>query len=120
MRQISNSHATPPDAEGTVSCEKRGFVSADGKPAFDWQDREVARGNKKEKEILLVKCSCQKKKCSEQSNCKRRKSGTCCGPLCSFLDCDNVVLEAQELNELRDDELSSSSDEDEEESDEDQ
>ena len=37
-------------------CEKRGYVSADGKPAFDREDREVARRNEKEKEILLVKC----------------------------------------------------------------
>ena len=44
-------------------CKKRGYVSADGKPALDWE----------EKEILLVKCSCQKKKCSERSNCKCRK-----------------------------------------------
>ena len=35
LKQISNPHATPPDAEGTVLCEKCGFVSADGKPAFD-------------------------------------------------------------------------------------
>ena len=98
-------------------CEKLGYVSADGKPAFDWEDREVARRNEKEKEILPVKCSCQKKKCSERSNCKCRKSGICCGPLCSCLDCGNVVLEAQGLNELRDDEPSSSSYEDEDESD---
>ena len=60
---------TPLDAEGTVLCEKRGYVRDDGKSAFDWEDREVARRNEKEKEkeILLVKCSCQKKKCSERS-----------------------------------------------------
>ena len=99
-------------------CEKRGYVSADGKPAFDCEDREVARKNEKEKEILLVKCSCQKKKCSERSICKCRKSCICFGPLCSCLDRGNVVLEAQGLNELRDDELSSSSYEDDDESDE--
>ena len=78
-------------------CEKRGYVSADGKPAFDWEDREVARRNEKEKDILLVKCSCQKKKCSERNNFKCRKTGICCGPLCPCLDCGNVVLEAQGL-----------------------
>ena len=108
LRQISNSHATPLDAEGTLLCEKCGYVNADGKAAFDWEDREVARRNEKEKEILLVKCSCQKKKkCSERSNYKCRKSGICCGPLCSCLDCGDVVLEAQGLNELRKEELSS-------------
>ena len=93
----------------------------DRKSAFDWEDHEVARRNEKEKEILLVKYICQKKKCSEGSNCKCRKSFIRCGPLCSCLDCGNVVLEAQgQFNELRDDELSSSSDEDEDKSDEDE
>ena len=40
---------TPLDAEGTVLCEKRGYVRDDGKSAFDWEDREVARRNEKEK-----------------------------------------------------------------------
>ena len=57
LRQISNSHAVPLDSEGTVLCEKCGYVSADGKPTFDWEDREVARRTEKEKEVLLVKCS---------------------------------------------------------------
>ena len=98
-------------------CEKCGYVSADRKPTFDWEDREVPRRNEKEKEVRLVKCSF-KKKCSERNNCKYRKSSICCGPLCSCLDCGNVMVEAQGLNELRDDELSSSRDDDEEESDE--
>ena len=102
----------PLDSEGTVLCEKCDYVSADGKPIFDWEDREVARRKEKEKEkeVLLVKCSCRKKKCSERSNCKCRKSSICCGSLCSCLDCGNVIVEAQGLNELRDDELSCSSD----------
>ena len=100
-----------------MSCKKRGYVSADGKPAFDWEGYEAARGNEREKEILLVECSCQKK-CSERSNCKCRKRGICCGPVCSSLECGNVVQEAQGLNELRVEKLSSSSDEDEDESDE--
>ena len=56
-----------------MSCKKRGYVGTDGKPAFDWEGHEAARRNEREKEILLVECSCQKKKCSEQSNYKYRK-----------------------------------------------
>ena len=78
-------------------CERCGYVSADGKPVFDWEDREVARRNEKVKEVLLVKWSC-KKECSERSNCKCRKTSICCGPLCSCLDCGNVMVEAQRLN----------------------
>ena len=74
-------------------------------------------GIRRRREVLLVKCSCRKK-CSERSNCKCRKSSICCGLLCSCLDCGNVMVEAQGLNELRHDELSSSPDDDKDESDE--
>ena len=86
-----------------MSCQKRGYVSVDGKPAFDCEDREAARRNEKQKEILLVKYLCEKKKCSEGSNCKCGKSGIRCVLLCSCSDCGNVVLEAEEFNELRGD-----------------
>ena len=86
-------------------CEKRCYVSADGKPGFDWEDREVFWSN------IYVRRSALR-----ESNCKCSKSGIHCGPVYSSLDCGNVVLEAQGFNELRDNELSSSSDEDEDES----
>ena len=64
------------DVEGTAIYEKYGYIGVDGKQAFDcfWNDRQAAGKNEKEMEILLVKCSYQKKKCSERNSCQYRKT----------------------------------------------
>ena len=57
----------------------------------------MAQNLRTQKDILLVKCCCRKKRCAEGINCKCRKNALACGPLCRCESCsDNNKDELEE------------------------
>ena len=57
----------------------------------------MAQNLRPQKEILLVKCCCRKKRCAKGTNCKYRRNALACDPLCRCESCsDNNKDELEE------------------------
>ena len=66
-----------------------GWILSSGVLCIEWEDEDVAQNLRTQKEILLVKCCCRKKRCAKGTNCKCRKNVLACGPLCRCESCSN-------------------------------
>ena len=66
-----------------------GWILRSGVLCIEWEDEDVAQNLRTQKEILLVKCCCRKKRCVKSTNCKCHKNVFSCGPLCRCVSCSN-------------------------------
>ena len=70
---------------------------------IEWEDEDVAQNLRTQKEILLVKCCCRKKRCTKGTNCKCRKNALACGPLCRCESCSSNNKDELEEGEDKED-----------------
>ena len=73
----------------------------------------MAQNLRTQKEILLVKCCCRKKRCAKGTNCKCRKNTLACDPLCLRESCSDNNKDELEEEDSEDANESNDSSEDE-------
>ena len=90
-----------------------GWIFSNGVLCIEWEDEDVAQDLRTQKEILLFKCCCRKKRCAKGTNCKCRKNALACGPLCRCESCSNNNKDELEEEDNEDANESNDSSEDE-------
>ena len=94
-----------------------GWIFSNGVLCIEWEDEDVAQNLRTQKEILLVKCCCRKKRCAKGTNCKCRKNALACGPLCrceSYSNNNKDELEEEDNEDANESNDSSEDEKDEE------
>ena len=114
LRQIMKSTFSSLGEERPVG---NGWIFSNEVLCIEWEDEDVAQNLRTQKEILLVKCCCRKKRCAKGTNYKCRKNALACCPPCrceSYSNNNKDELEEKDNEDANESNDSSEDEKDEE------